>query len=49
MSLQGSGTPWHSQETYKGLITLGIECSKLLALANGGAAGRKLGASSLGE
>lgn len=33
-----SSTPWHLEETYKGLIPLSIEAIKMLALVNGGAA-----------
>lgn len=29
---------WHLQETYKSLITISVECLKMLALINGGAA-----------
>jgi hypothetical protein len=29
---------WHLSETYKGLLTLAVECLKMLALVNGGAA-----------
>ena len=31
-------TPWHLQETYKSLITISVECLKMLAIVNGGAA-----------
>src|SRR5580692_5156860 len=29
---------WHRQETYKSLITISVECMKMLAVVNGGAA-----------
>jgi hypothetical protein len=29
---------WHREETYKSLITISVECLKMLALVNGGAA-----------
>lgn len=29
---------WHLQETYKSLITISVECLKILAIVNGGAA-----------
>jgi hypothetical protein len=32
------GNPWHMQETYKSLITISVECMKMLAVVNGGAA-----------
>src|SRR5262249_22798745 len=35
-------TPWHLQETYKSLITISVECLKILAIVNGGAAGAVL-------
>jgi len=38
MGDQKKGGEWHLQETYKGLIQISIECLKILALVNGGAA-----------
>ncbi len=37
-SLPTQTTPWHLQETYKSLITISVECLKMLAIVNGGAA-----------
>jgi hypothetical protein len=36
--LPSSEPPWHLQETYKSLITISVECLKMLAIVNGGAA-----------
>jgi hypothetical protein len=37
-SLPSQTTSWHLQETYKSLITISVECLKMLAIVNGGAA-----------